>query len=183
MPASISSSPFRCTAARRRARGFNQAEELARHLGLRMDDALRRTRATPSQTDLPAARRHANVREPSRVQRGHLVDGLTVRAGGRRVHDRRDAERVRRRAARGRGAATSAPSPQRESCRDRRDHVRPDGRRESVRRPGAASSSRPQLDGGSSRARGTAAPDRARTCRVRQPSAAPRSRERYRAGW
>lgn len=48
--------------ARRRARGFNQAAELARHLGPPVRHALRRVRATPSQTDLPAARRHANVR-------------------------------------------------------------------------------------------------------------------------
>jgi ComF family protein len=47
---------------RQRIRGFNQARELAARLGLPVSDALRRTRATPSQTDLPAARRHANVR-------------------------------------------------------------------------------------------------------------------------
>ncbi len=46
---------------RRRARGFNQAEELGQHLGLPICDALRRIRATPSQTDLPADERHANV--------------------------------------------------------------------------------------------------------------------------
>lgn len=63
---------------RRRARGFNQAEELARHLGLEWKNVLRRTRATSSQTDLPAARRHANVRNAFSVKRGHLVDGLTV---------------------------------------------------------------------------------------------------------
>ena len=49
--------------SRRRGRGFNQARELARHLGLPLVDALRRTRATPSQTDLPAAARHGNVRD------------------------------------------------------------------------------------------------------------------------
>jgi ComF family protein len=63
---------------RRRARGFNQAEELARHLGLEWEDVLRRTRATPSQTDLPAAQRHANVRNAFAVRRRHEVDGLTV---------------------------------------------------------------------------------------------------------
>ena len=63
---------------RRRTRGFNQAEELARHLGLEWKDVLRRTRATPSQTDLPAARRHANVRDAFTVRRRHDVDGLTV---------------------------------------------------------------------------------------------------------
>ena len=63
---------------RRRARGFNQAEELARHLGLEWKNVLRRTRATSSQTDLPAARRHANVRNAFSLERSHAVDGLTV---------------------------------------------------------------------------------------------------------
>jgi len=49
---------------RRRTRGFNQARDLAR--ALRLDApvrrALRRVRATPPQTDLPAAQRHRNVR-------------------------------------------------------------------------------------------------------------------------
>lgn len=45
-----------------RARGFNQAADLARTLPLPVVDALARTRATRSQTDLPAARRHGNVR-------------------------------------------------------------------------------------------------------------------------
>ena len=63
---------------RRRARGFNQAEELARYLGLEWKNVLRRTRATPSQTDLPAARRHANVRNAFSLKRSHAVDGLTV---------------------------------------------------------------------------------------------------------
>jgi ComF family protein len=63
---------------RRRARGFNQAEELARHLGLEWKNVLRRTRATSSQTDLPAARRHANVRNAFSLKRTHSVDGLTV---------------------------------------------------------------------------------------------------------
>ena len=48
--------------SRERARGFNQARELGRHLGIPVADALVRTRRTPSQADLPAARRHANVR-------------------------------------------------------------------------------------------------------------------------
>ena len=63
---------------RRRARGFNQAEELARHLGLEWKNVLRRTRATSSQTDLPAARRHANVRNAFSLKKSHAVDGLTV---------------------------------------------------------------------------------------------------------
>ena len=47
---------------RRRARGFNQAAELAAHLGPPVVHALRRTVATPPQTSLPAAQRHRNVR-------------------------------------------------------------------------------------------------------------------------
>lgn len=48
--------------ARERMRGFNQARELARHLGLPVIDALERTRKTPAQADLPAAKRQVNVR-------------------------------------------------------------------------------------------------------------------------
>ena len=54
--------PVPLHASRRRARGFNQALDLARHLGPRPVRALRRTRATPSQTGLPAAQRHRNMR-------------------------------------------------------------------------------------------------------------------------
>ncbi|HSC27446.1 MAG TPA: ComF family protein [Vicinamibacterales bacterium] len=64
--------------SRRRARGFNQAEDLAAHLGLPLRAALRRRRATPSQTDLPAARRHANVRGAFALARGADVRGLCL---------------------------------------------------------------------------------------------------------
>jgi ComF family protein len=70
--------------SRRRGRGFNQARELARHLGLPLVDALRRTRATWSQTDLPAAARHANVRDAFALARRQLpwlalnVEGLRI---------------------------------------------------------------------------------------------------------
>jgi ComF family protein len=43
-------------------RGFNQADDLARQLGLPVWRLLRRTRAGPPQASLPASRRHANVR-------------------------------------------------------------------------------------------------------------------------
>ena len=49
--------------SRRRHRGFNQSADLARHLGLPVAHALRRVRATATQTDLPAAQRHRNVRD------------------------------------------------------------------------------------------------------------------------
>jgi len=48
--------------SRRRERGFNQAADLARHLGLPVRHALRRVRATATQAALPAAQRHRNVR-------------------------------------------------------------------------------------------------------------------------
>ncbi len=55
--------------SRLRQRGFNQAADLACRLGVPVHDALRRTRATPSQTDLPASRRHANVRDAFALRR------------------------------------------------------------------------------------------------------------------
>jgi ComF family protein len=48
--------------SRRRERGFNQAVDLADHLGLTVCRALRRIRQTHAQTSLPAAQRHRNVR-------------------------------------------------------------------------------------------------------------------------
>jgi ComF family protein len=48
--------------SRRRQRGFNQALDLARGLGLPVRRALRRVRATGSQTGLSASERHQNVR-------------------------------------------------------------------------------------------------------------------------
>ncbi|HXH07782.1 MAG TPA: phosphoribosyltransferase family protein, partial [Vicinamibacterales bacterium] len=61
---------------RLRQRGFNQARLLAEGLGLPVLDALARTRRTPPQTSLPAARRHANVRGAFAVRRP--VAGLVV---------------------------------------------------------------------------------------------------------
>lgn len=66
---------------RHRSRGFNQARELASHLGVPLADALRRTRATASQTDLPAEARHGNVRGAFAVRRWMSrvsVEGLRV---------------------------------------------------------------------------------------------------------
>jgi ComF family protein len=48
--------------SRQRERGFNQAADLAGFLNPPTIWALRRTRATMTQAELPAARRHANVR-------------------------------------------------------------------------------------------------------------------------
>ena len=55
--------------SRQRHRGFNQAADLARHAGIPVRPALRRVRATPTQTGLPAGRRHANVRNAFAVTR------------------------------------------------------------------------------------------------------------------
>ena len=47
--------------SRRRQRGFNQAEDLANHLGLPVVAALARIRRTEVQAELSAAKRYANV--------------------------------------------------------------------------------------------------------------------------
>lgn len=49
--------------ARHRQRGFNQAHDLARQLGLPTLRALRRVRATHPQADLPAEARRINVQD------------------------------------------------------------------------------------------------------------------------
>ncbi len=64
--------------ARQRARGFNQADAMARHLGVPLVCALRRVRPTPSQTDLPADERHANVRGAFALSRRASVAGQVV---------------------------------------------------------------------------------------------------------
>jgi predicted amidophosphoribosyltransferase len=65
--------------ARRRQRGFNQAADLARHVGVPVVAALERVKATPAQTGLPAARRHRNVRDAFALTRaGRALAGATV---------------------------------------------------------------------------------------------------------
>jgi ComF family protein len=64
--------------SRKRSRGFNQAAEIARHLPVPAADVLRRVRATPSQTDLPAARRHANVRNAFALRRHARIKDRVV---------------------------------------------------------------------------------------------------------
>ncbi len=63
---------------RRHARGFNQAEDLARHLGLPVVRALRRVRPTRPQSGLTAAARRHNLRRafaaPRRGWRGRRHD-------------------------------------------------------------------------------------------------------------
>ena len=50
-------------------RGFNQASELARHIGVPTVNALRRRRPTATQTDLPEGERHRNVRNAFAIRR------------------------------------------------------------------------------------------------------------------
>lgn len=63
---------------RRYGRGFNQAESIARHVGVPMVRALKRVRQTRTQAELPEARRHANVRRAFRMRRRSDVRGLVV---------------------------------------------------------------------------------------------------------
>jgi ComF family protein len=63
---------------RQRARGFNQARELAHGLGLPVLDVLKRVRATPSQTGLSACERHANVRGAFELRRQTDTAGMRV---------------------------------------------------------------------------------------------------------
>ena len=63
---------------RRRERGFNQAEDLAQHVGLPMVVALRRVRRTAAQADLPAARRHGNVKGAFAARHGRSISGKIV---------------------------------------------------------------------------------------------------------
>jgi ComF family protein len=72
--------PVPLHASRRRHRGFNQAEDLARHLQLPVVAGLARVRPTRTQTGLPAAQRHRNVRDafaPTRAGRS-LADTVVV---------------------------------------------------------------------------------------------------------
>jgi ComF family protein len=64
--------------SRERTRGFNQARELARHLGAPMRDDLIRTRRTGTQADLPAGKRQANVRGAFALAPRATVDGLVI---------------------------------------------------------------------------------------------------------
>jgi ComF family protein len=69
---------------RERARGFNQARELARRLGPPVIDALVRARYTVPQVELPAERRQANVRGVFRLRRP-MFGGRESRLKGLRV--------------------------------------------------------------------------------------------------
>jgi ComF family protein len=55
--------PVPLHASRRWQRGFNQAADLAAHVGVPVRPLLRRRQRTSMQTGLPAVRRHRNVRD------------------------------------------------------------------------------------------------------------------------
>ena len=63
---------------RRYVRGFNQAAELARHLGLPCAHALKRTRSTKTQTDLPESERFRNVHDAFALRRRTNVAGRII---------------------------------------------------------------------------------------------------------
>jgi ComF family protein len=77
---------------RQRQRGFNQADDLARGLGLPVARVLKRVRATRPQVDLPAAERRDNVREAFALARGHgwrhMAGPILAAAGRDRFTDR-----------------------------------------------------------------------------------------------
>ena len=66
---------------RERGRGFNQAEDLARELGLPVHPLLRRVRFTTSQIELPADERQRNVRDAFAL--ADKPKGLSPRAWSR----------------------------------------------------------------------------------------------------
>lgn len=66
---------------RRRRRGFNQAAELAAHLGLPVADVLRRKRATPSQVGLSRPERARSVHDA--IALAHGWSRALARAAGR----------------------------------------------------------------------------------------------------
>jgi predicted amidophosphoribosyltransferase len=63
---------------RRWRRGFNQAADLARALGLPVRQVLCRCRRTLPQADLPAGQRHLNVRRAFRVRHPSLVANASI---------------------------------------------------------------------------------------------------------
>ena len=63
---------------KQRARGFNQARELAEELGMPVFDVLKRTRSTPSQTGLAASERRENMGRAFALRRNVDVAGLRV---------------------------------------------------------------------------------------------------------
>jgi ComF family protein len=70
--------PVPLARARERERGFNQAEELARGLGLPVAHLLRRVRSTQPQVDLSADARKSNVRDAFICNGGAIAAPMRV---------------------------------------------------------------------------------------------------------
>ena len=91
---------------RLRERGFNQAEALARGLGVPLCHALQRARLTPAQVALSGDARRVNLRGAFVLSRRGRADPRPRGGAGRRRADhRRHGDGVRRRAGGGRAAA------------------------------------------------------------------------------
>jgi len=86
LPASLAVVPVPLWPGKQRARGFNQAEEIARSFcrveakdGIQLQAALLvRTRETTSQTGLTRSQRHANLRGAFAVKHPHELRGRSV---------------------------------------------------------------------------------------------------------
>ena len=171
--------------SRRRQRGFNQAADLARHWACRSCRRCAASRATATQTGLPAAQRHRNVRDAFAAHaRPRSLARRGRRAGRRCEHDRRDAGSVRAGAERGGQCAEVRALT---AARVADVHRRADDTSAAIasfaRSPSSTTQSvRGAPAAGSSRARAPASPGRARSDRDRPTCASPRSRARCRAG-
>ena len=111
---------------RRWQRGFNQALDLARELGMPVHCALRRRGNARTQTDLPADARLRNVRDAFVVSRRDAHFWSSHRAGGRRQHHRGGRWRRARGCCVAAGAAevrTLTTASSRASARDRLAHI------------------------------------------------------------
>ena len=81
-PSTVCQACHRKACARKRERGFNQAELLARALSratsIRLRSALQRTRYTTTQTQFDRAERMENLKGAFRLRRGSNVQDLRV---------------------------------------------------------------------------------------------------------
>lgn len=71
-------------------RGFNQADDLARAIGLPVWRVLARTRHGPPQAGLPAARRHANVRAAYALRAPHFAPPVAIWLNGMAARELRN---------------------------------------------------------------------------------------------
>jgi predicted amidophosphoribosyltransferase len=93
------------------SRGFNQAHDLAMHLGLPVLPILRRVVHTPSQIDLPKHERHKNVQDAFAFQPACPEREWGRRAPGSRLSAYAAARPLRRDLAEARFASEGGPAP------------------------------------------------------------------------